>query len=251
MHGLKKFAIFCHRWTGSAFCVLFCWWFVSGIFMMYVDYPEVNDSDRLAHAQPHRSHRAFNSRRRRRGQASRPKASPMKCACGCSMDAPRIGSGWEKPAPCVYADNGQTQTKFPSGSESPHRGRMDRTARRPRRSRGDDIRRSVDRRRPLLQLRTAHKIFVARWRSRSTSRARPAKWCNTPRAASRFLAYLGPIPHWLYFTPLRKNPRLWSRIVIWLSGIATAVALLGLFAGLSLYSPVETDSRSRERSVCT
>ncbi len=56
-------------------------------------------------------------------------------------------------------------------------------------------------------------------------------------SASRFLAYLGPIPHWLYFTPLRKNPRLWSRIVIWLSGLATAVALLGLFAGLSLYSP--------------
>jgi hypothetical protein len=54
---------------------------------------------------------------------------------------------------------------------------------------------------------------------------------------SRLLSYLGPIPHWLYFTPLRKNPQLWSRIVIWLSGVETAVALLGLFAGLSLYSP--------------
>ncbi len=48
---LKKFAILCHRWTGTAFCVLFAWWFISGIFMMYVDYPEVKDSDRLAHAQ--------------------------------------------------------------------------------------------------------------------------------------------------------------------------------------------------------
>ncbi len=55
--------------------------------------------------------------------------------------------------------------------------------------------------------------------------------------AQRILSYLGPIPHWLYFTPLRKNPQLWSRIVIWLSGLATAVALLGLFAGLTLYSP--------------
>ena len=47
----------------------------------------------------------------------------------------------------------------------------------------------------------------------------------------RALAYIGPVAHWLYFTPLRKNGRIWSRIVIWLSGAATAVALLGLFAG--------------------
>ncbi len=54
---------------------------------------------------------------------------------------------------------------------------------------------------------------------------------------SRLGAWLGPIPHWLYFTPLRRNGRLWSRIVIWLSGAATVVALLGLIAGLSMYSP--------------
>src|SRR5579862_8480924 len=49
---LKRLAIFAHRWTGAAFCLLFSWWFLSGIFMMYFDYPEVNESDRLAHAQP-------------------------------------------------------------------------------------------------------------------------------------------------------------------------------------------------------
>jgi hypothetical protein len=54
---------------------------------------------------------------------------------------------------------------------------------------------------------------------------------------SRLGAWLGPIPHWLYFTPLRKNGRLWSKIVIWLSGIATLVALLGLMVGLSIYGP--------------
>ena len=61
--------------------------------------------------------------------------------------------------------------------------------------------------------------------------------------ASRLLAYLGPIPHWLYFTPLRKNPQLWSRIIIWLSGLATGVALLGLFAGLSIYWPLRKKAR--------
>src|SRR5512143_656972 len=34
---------------GVAFCLLFAWWFVSGIFMMYWDYPAVSDADRLEH----------------------------------------------------------------------------------------------------------------------------------------------------------------------------------------------------------
>jgi len=44
---IRKFAIFCHRWIGVAFCLLFTWWFVSGIFMMYWDFPSVSQTDRL------------------------------------------------------------------------------------------------------------------------------------------------------------------------------------------------------------
>jgi hypothetical protein len=55
--------------------------------------------------------------------------------------------------------------------------------------------------------------------------------------SSRLFAELGPIPHWLYYTPLRKNGPLWSKVVIWSSGIATAAALMGLIVGLMMYSP--------------
>jgi hypothetical protein len=55
--------------------------------------------------------------------------------------------------------------------------------------------------------------------------------------ASRIGAYLGPIPHWLYFTPFRKHPESWSRFVIWSSGIGTATAILGIVIGLWMYSP--------------
>jgi hypothetical protein len=54
---------------------------------------------------------------------------------------------------------------------------------------------------------------------------------------SRLGAYLGAIPHWLYFTPLRKNGKLWSRIVIGASGIATLAAVMGLIVGIWMYSP--------------
>src|SRR5882724_6802307 len=48
---VKKFAILCHRWMGVTFCLLFAWWFLSGIFMMYWDYPNVTRADRLERAQ--------------------------------------------------------------------------------------------------------------------------------------------------------------------------------------------------------
>lgn len=54
---------------------------------------------------------------------------------------------------------------------------------------------------------------------------------------SRLGAYLGPIPHWFYFTPLRRNGAQWARLVIWTSGLATALAMIGIAVGLSIYSP--------------
>jgi hypothetical protein len=54
---------------------------------------------------------------------------------------------------------------------------------------------------------------------------------------SRWAAYLGAIPHWLYFTPLRKRGHQWSQVVIWTSGIGTFAALLGIVIGVWMYSP--------------
>jgi hypothetical protein len=232
---LKKFAILCHRWTGTAFCLLFAWWFISGIFMMYVDYPEIKPSDRLAHALPL--------------DTSRVHLTPVEAWAGLKTrgapDEVRLRMFDGRPAywfrlgkqrAYVYADNGQTQTKFT----------------------------------PDLNLRTA-----AAWVGQPATSATAApvrsedqwtvgglyynfepitkySWPNgaqvyVPGATgeviqsttrlSRGLAYAGPVAHWLYFTPLRANPQLWSRVVIWLSGAATVVAILGLFAGLTFYLP--------------
>jgi hypothetical protein len=57
--------------------------------------------------------------------------------------------------------------------------------------------------------------------------------------ASRIGAYLGPIPHWLYFTPLRSHQLAWTRVVIWVSGISTVAAGLGIVIGLWMYSPAK------------
>ena len=65
---------------------------------------------------------------------------------------------------------------------------------------------------------------------------------------SRLGAWLGPIPHWLYFTPLRVQQKLWTNVVIWASGMGTIMALLGLIVGISMYSP---SARYRYRGAPT
>jgi hypothetical protein len=52
---------------------------------------------------------------------------------------------------------------------------------------------------------------------------------------SRLMAWTGTIPHWLYFTALRTNQPLWYRLVVWTSGAACVIALLGLILSVSQF----------------
>lgn len=44
--------------------------------------------------------------------------------------------------------------------------------------------------------------------------------------------WLGSVTHWLYFTPLRANSGLWRQVVLWSSGAAFLMCLLGSVLGL-------------------
>jgi uncharacterized iron-regulated membrane protein len=49
----------------------------------------------------------------------------------------------------------------------------------------------------------------------------------------RTLAWMGAIPHWLYLTALRSKPRIWTQVVIWTAVAGTFLTLAGLFLGIS------------------
>ena len=138
----------------------------------------------------------------------------------------------------VYADNGEVRNEFPSRSESAHRRRW---TGQPAAAAKAEVITSEDQwtvggvynnYAPLTKYSwpDGEEVYVS---------GVTGEVVQYTTRMSRLGAWLGPIPHWLYFTPLRKKPRLWSRIVIWLSGAATVVAILGLFAGLSMYSPAK------------
>jgi uncharacterized iron-regulated membrane protein len=51
----------------------------------------------------------------------------------------------------------------------------------------------------------------------------------------RFWNWLGAIPHWLYFTELRKNGPLWVDIIIWTSLLGTFLTVIGLYLGIARF----------------
>jgi hypothetical protein len=51
-------------------------------------------------------------------------------------------------------------------------------------------------------------------------------------ASLRLWTWLGAIPHWLYFTELRRNGALWGQVIIWTSLAGCFLTVLGLFVGI-------------------
>jgi hypothetical protein len=235
MTRLKKLAILCHRWMGVTFCLLFLWWFVSGIFMMYWGFPSVEEADRLARSQPL--------------DASQVRFSPDEAYAGLSEqfppDAARLATFDGRPAyffrsgrtqSIVYADNGQPLTGFP-----PELNLRTAAAWTGQPAGQATVRTITEVDQWTIEAAARHLLPLVKysWPDGEQVYISPAtgEVVQYTTRASRLFAHFGAIPHWLYYTPLRKNGWLWSRIVIGASGLATTVALLGLIVGIWMYSP--------------
>jgi hypothetical protein len=230
---LKKFAIVCHRWMGVAFCLLFSWWFLSGIFMMYWDYPDVSRADRLARAQSLEVSKIHLSAQQA-WLALREKSEPSSVDLAMFDSRPvyRFSSG--NGSPVVFADDGSRQQDFPDDlllrlaaawTRQPAAG-----AKREEIATSDQWTIAVRESLPLYKYSfpDGQQVYL------SPGSGEIVQYTTT---ATRVGAYLGPIPHWLYFTPLRLHEELWTNLVIYASLLATLAAMLGLIVGVWMYSP--------------
>ncbi len=233
---LRKFAIFVHRWLGLAFCLLFALWFVSGIVMMYSDYPSVGSKERLSKAEAlvpaavHLSPKAAYA-------ALHESESPDQVVLTMLDGRPIYRFRGRRSLALVYADDGEVfrwlsqaaaeriaaaWTGQPASAAKFQGALME----------ADQwtLAGEIGPLRPLLKYAwpDGQEVYVSGVTGEVVQ--------HTTRA-SRIAAYFGAIPHWLYFTPLRKNGRLWTRVVVWSSGIGTVASLLGLAIGISMYSP--------------
>lgn len=220
---------------GVAFCLLFTWWFVSGFFMLYCGFPVVWDADRLHHAPPL--------------DLSRARLSPEQAYKAIGLDIPpdqvrlamfdgrpayEFGSSSEQTI--VYADDGTIQDGYPAAlnlrtaaawaGQPADKAHLEELSEPDQWTIGGEF--AGERPIPKYSFPDGQDVYVSR------NSGQVLQYTTT---ASRIEGYLGPVAHWLYFRPLRKNVKLWSRIVIWSSGIGTIMALSGLLVGVLVYSP--------------
>ena len=52
MRRARRWLYVTHRWIGIGTCLLFAMWFVSGVVMMYVAFPQLTDAERWAALPP-------------------------------------------------------------------------------------------------------------------------------------------------------------------------------------------------------
>lgn len=225
-HRLKRWLYLTHRWVGIASCLLFAMWFVSGLVMLYVPYPELKQPEWLAGQRPI-------------AWAAVKVAPPAGESGDVSLemlgDAPvwRVGgkdgsrtylAANGRPAPEVTEAEARTVASLFGGvpakaAELIHNDLW-------------TVAGGYDKHRPLWKVSLAGEGGRVLYVSSRTG----AVVLDTNRR-ERFWNWLGSIPHWLYPTALRELPEAWRQVVLWVSGPCIVGALAGLLIGVLRVRP--------------
>ncbi len=240
---LRRVLILSHRYLGIALGLLVIVWFASGIVMMYAGgMPKLDAEWRLERlpvldltavrlsvndaVERVRESRAQSSARRGGGA---PGAEPVRLLTVMDRPAYRVGGT------TIFADTGELLSGMTLAQA--------RTIARRFADLPEDRVRHVD---TLLtvdqwtldQSRALplHKFVADDGRGTEMYvQPRSGEVTTVTTRRSRTLAWLGTIPHWLYFSSLRQNPQLWTRLVVWTSAAACVLSLLGLALGVTQF----------------
>ncbi|HMF96939.1 MAG TPA: hypothetical protein VKE96_21720 [Vicinamibacterales bacterium] len=220
-----------HRWLGIAGCLLFAAWFASGIVMMYVRMPELRAGERLA--------------RKPRVDFSTARMTPADLVRAIQSDPAQLRLTMTAGRPAyrvltrgrwytIMADSGRRPAAF-----------------------------TPDQALAAAKLFAPDRAQTLRYEGRITE---PDQWTLQSRAflplhrialgdpdgtivyisdltgepemkttaRERRWAYVGPVLHWLYFTPLRRHSNAWAQTIIWLSTAGVVMCLSGLVWGVSV-----------------
>ena len=239
-----KIFLLIHRYLGLALSLLFVIWFLSGFAMMYVKYPTMNHHEKLQNL-------------------------PVVDLTNCKLNLPealkkagindtlrtiRLSMMLNRPVyrlvtikgdyKAVFADNGElfsyTDTvlakklavSFVKNKIQPEKletlTEIDQWM---AGARSQGYSTPVHR----LKMNDAEKTFIYV----STQTGEVVQQVN---ARQRFLAWLGPIPHWIYPTVLLRNRPLWNDIIVWTSSLGTIMCVAGIVMGFVRYKRKDKNS---------
>ena len=227
---MARLILLLHRYLGIAVGALMVMWCLSGVVMMYVSYPALSEGVRLEHLQPIAWRDCCKI-----AEALRPDIRLERIGIEMLDGRPVLFSGERSPpldlltgtwVPGISADQAAAVAKaFASGdSPAPHLlGLVDRDQ--------WTVSGDFNSARPLYRFALGDgagtEVYVS-------SRSGRAAQLTTARA--RFWNWLGAVPHWLYFTELRRHAGIWSQVVIITSLLGCFLAGVGIYLGIRQFA---------------
>jgi uncharacterized iron-regulated membrane protein len=226
--------VIAHRYLGVVVGALMVTWFLSGIVMMYVGFPRVDESQRA--------------------RALAPISWQSCCDFGEGLigaDETIVRAQLENLAG-IPALRLQRPGRPDSSFDLAHGARIVIDAEQARAIAREEAPRIIGR---SAQVVSGERVDLDQWTMGQPARNRPfyrVTFDNPGRtvlyvsgatgqivlwttATQRFWNWLGAIPHFLYFVELRRHPVLWSQVVIWSAVLGVFLVVLGLYLAVAQF----------------
>jgi len=226
----KQWLYWFHRWLGIITCLLCVMWFISGLVMLYVPYPSWKDEERVANLPAVAVERVSITPDEAIAVAGiRSFPSTFRLEMLGPEPVYRVVSGKDRAVVSaatgarlenVTRDEAQRhlETVFPNAAAT-HAETIDYDQ--------WTVTRRYDPFRPLYKFSLDDGLGTDVYVASTTGEI-----VQNATRSERFWNWLGAIPHWIYFSPIRRDQELWRQSVMWLSGPLTIGAITGLWIGV-------------------
>ena len=214
-----------HRYLGIALCLLIAMWFASGIVLMYVGYPSLDDEARLAGLPPLEADMELVSPGAVVERYGDVDALRLNAAPGRPAYHVRQGGEWHSVdaatgAPLTLEDmDVQAAARRHAGAEV--------AALEPVEVDQWTVPGRFNAHRPLVRARMDDDAVSWLYLSSSTGEV-----VQTTTRFERGWNWVGAVVHWIYPWQLRQHPELWRQFVIWLCVPAIALIITGTLVGI-------------------
>ena len=231
-----KTLIFLHKWLGVVLALLFVMWFVSGVVLYFAPFPDLTQAERLAGLPP----------------LQLPKdccmtAEQASGSAGLKISEARLGmhegkAVWRllgKPVndalatpqwravdaqsgqilPVLSADSARKVAEAFSGKKALVAELLERDQ--------WTVPQGLNPYRPLQRIEMDDPEGLELYVSPTSSEV-----VRDTRRAERFWNWLGAVPHWIYFTELRRYPNAWHNVIVWLAIPGVILAVSGIVLGV-------------------
>ncbi|MCH2223662.1 MAG: PepSY domain-containing protein [Crocinitomicaceae bacterium] len=222
-----------HHWLGTFFCLLFLVWFLSGFVMMYHSFPSLDSQSRIELNANH----TFDS------TVLSPKEVFYRDGIQ-EIQSIRINYQLDRPVYHLITNSGELYSKYADNGEvlkideqkainiaQLATGIMDNSE--------VELISELDQWIPRKKFMPHLPVYKIQFEDNNKTRvyvsSLTGELIQLNTNSERFWAWIGAIPHWIYFRDIRVHSTFWSQLVMCLAGLGLIMAITGIITGIVRY----------------